>query len=443
MSEKIKYTAPAASRLPKASSKKDEKISDYAGFVAELLDAATRFQKLDRWKSELPAAATHWLLSGGEASGFLGADFRSAWNDFTTSYGIDGYQHRVMEGGQLVLPFGITLGGIPFPPPEEPQFSFIDLFAGIGGFRIALQKHGGRCVFSSEWDRAAQETYFNNFGEYPFGDIRQFTGEGVSDQHIKRLIPDHDVLAAGFPCQPFSHAGVSARRSLGRKHGFECNTQGTLFFDLVRIAKAKRPKVLFLENVRSLKTHDEGRTFETIKRTIEDDLGYSFHYSIVDASSTVPQKRKRCFMVCFRETKTPFEFPDFSGDPIPLKSILEKKTSDWFTLSDKMWQGHIRRTQRNLDRGAGFTAYEADLDKPANTLVSRYWKDGKECLIPQKGLNPRLLTPRECARLQGYPESFRLPTSPNAAYRQFGNSVVVPVVGRIAAAILKALKIKL
>lgn len=427
----------------KQISKAAEEISEYARFVAEFVDAAKRFPKFDKWKNELSAAATHWLLSGGEEAGFFGAEFKAAWADFIKEYGIKDYNSLISEGNQLVLPFGITLGEIPFPPPAEPCFTFIDLFAGIGGFRIALQKNGGRCVFSSEWDKAAQETYFNNFGEYPFGDIRQFTGDVVSDQDLKKLIPDHDILAAGFPCQPFSHAGVSARRSLGRKHGFECNTQGTLFFDLVRIAKAKRPKALFLENVRSLKTHDQGRTFETIKRTIEDDLGYSFHDTVVDASSTVPQKRKRCFMVCFRDKKTTFNFPDFSGEPIPLKTILEKKKlSDWFTLSDRMWQGHIRRTQRNLDRGAGFTAYEADLEKPANTLVSRYWKDGKECLIPQKGKNPRLLTARECARLQGYPESFRLPVSPNAAYRQFGNSVVVPVVSKIATAILTALKLK-
>lgn len=427
----------------KPISKAAEDISEYVRFVAELVDAAKRFAKLDKWKNELSAMATHWLLSGGEETAFYGAEFKFAWSEFISGYGIKGCHSVISEGNQLILPFGITLGEIPFPPPAKARFSFIDLFAGIGGFRIALQNNGGRCVFSSEWDKAAQETYFNNFGEYPFGNIRQFTGDEVSDQDLKKFIPDHDVLAAGFPCQPFSHAGVSARRSLGHKHGFECKTQGTLFFDLIRIAQAKRPKVLFLENVRSLKTHDGGRTFETIQRTIEDELGYSFHHTIVDASSTVPQKRKRCFMVCFRDKKTSFSFPDFAGEPIALKTILEKnKISDWFTLSDRMWQGHIRRTQRNLDRGTGFTAYEVDIEKPANTLVSRYWKDGKECLIPQQDRNPRLLTPRECARLQGYPESFKLPVSPNAAYRQFGNSVVVPVVDKIAVEILKALEHK-
>ena len=191
-------------------------ISEYARFVAELIDSARRFQKLDQWKAELPAAATHWLLSGGEADGILGREFRSVWREFIADYGIHGYDSRIADGDQLVLPFGITLAGVPFPPPEKPLFTFIDLFAGIGGFRMALQRNGGRGVFSSEWDKHAQETYYNNFGEYPFGDIRQFTKDSVTDLELKKLIPDHDVLAAGFPCQPFSHAGVSARRSLGR-----------------------------------------------------------------------------------------------------------------------------------------------------------------------------------------------------------------------------------
>lgn len=414
----------------------------YHELIAELFEAAKNNQTLSRWKNELPAVVTHWLFSGGEYLGISGPEFRKGWKQFLHDYGIDEPTSRTGEGFQLALSFGIDIDGIPFPPPSSPTFRFIDLFAGIGGFRMALQNLGGTCVFSSEWDRAAQETYFRNFGEYPFGDIRNFTNESVGDAELGKLVPDHDVLAAGFPCQPFSHAGVSARQSLGQKHGFECETQGSLFFDLVRIAKAKRPRVLFLENVRNLKTHDKGRTFETIKRTIEDDLGYSFHSTIVDSSSTVPQRRKRCFMVCFRKTNTHFEFPTFTGEAIPLKQALEKgKIDSWFTLSDRMWEGHIRRTKRNLDRGTGFTAFEADINKPANTLVSRYWKDGKECLIPQRGSNPRLLTPRECARLQGYPEKFVLPKSPNAAYRQFGNSVVVPVVQRIGEAIVLALKL--
>ncbi len=329
----------------------------------------------------------------------------------------------------------------PFPPPISPSFRFIDLFAGIGGFRLALQSLGGKCVFSSEWDEAAKFTYFKNYGELPFGDIRQFTDPSISDDRLKQCIPSHDILCAGFPCQPFSHAGVSARRSLGRSHGFECTTQGTLFFDLVRIAKALKPKVLFLENVRNLVNHDKGNTFKTIEKTITEELGYSFHYKIVNARTTVPQKRVRCFMVCFRDADTEFSFPSFDGEPIPLHTILEPEENVVdYTISDRMWAGHQRRTQTNLDRGAGFTTYAAKLDEPANTIVARYWKDGKECLVPQDGKNPRTLTPRECARLQGYPENFILPQAKKHAYMQMGNSVVVPVVKKIAEQIVKKLK---
>lgn len=329
---------------------------------------------------------------------------------------------------------------IPFPPPEDPKFTFIDLFAGIGGFRLALQEQQGKCVFSSEWDRSAKRTYFKNFGEVPFGDIRIFTGEHHDDEMLDALIPNHNILAAGFPCQPFSRAGVSSRSSLGKEHGFACKTQGTLFFDVVRIAKVKRPDVLLLENVRNLKSHDGGKTFETIKETIEKELGYSFFETVVDARTVVPQKRARCFMVCFKDKNLNFEFPEFEGEELPLRGALEKRVLSKYTISDKLWLGHQRRTERNLNRGTGFTAFEANLDKPANTLVARYGKDGKECLIPQKGKNPRKLTPRECARLQGFPENYALPDSDAAAYRQFGNSVPVPVIRCIANQISKTLK---
>jgi DNA (cytosine-5)-methyltransferase 1 len=237
----------------------------------------------------------------------LGKKFNQQWERFMSNYSGGSHGGNVRDGDQLILPFDLSLSDIPFPPPSLPKFRFIDLFAGIGGFRMALQKNGGRCVFSSEWDKAAQETYFKNFGEYPFGDIRQFTADTVSDEQLAHLIPDHDLIAGGFPCQPFSNAGVSARNSLGHKHGFECETQGTLFFDLVRIAQVKRPKVLLLENVRNLKSHDGGRTFATIQRTIEEDLGYSFHSAIIDSCTVVPQRRKRCFMVCFRDQRRPIE----------------------------------------------------------------------------------------------------------------------------------------
>lgn len=326
----------------------------------------------------------------------------------------------------------------PFPPPSAPTFRFIDLFAGIGGFRIALQALGGRCVFSSEWDEAAKKTYFSNFAEVPFGDIRQFTGKSVADDQLSDMIPDHDVLAAGFPCQPFSRAGVSARRSLGQLDGFACETQGTLFFDVVRIASVKRPAILLLENVKNLAGHDEGRTFRVIRQTIEEELGYSFHAGLLDARTLVPQKRQRYFMVCFRDPVGEFDFPDLTGPALPLKSILQKRVDDSFGISEALWNGHKSRTQRNLDRGVGFTALEADLNQPANTLVARYGKDGKECLVPRRGKTPRMLTPRECARLQGFPESFLLPSHRAPAYRQFGNSVPVPVVSLVAQNALKS-----
>ena len=316
----------------------------------------------------------------------------------------------------------------PFPSSRDPKFTFIDLFAGVGGFRLAMQSYGGKCVFSSEWDKFAKGTYFNNYGEVPFGDITQ--------QEIKDFIPTgFDVLCAGFPCQPFSLAGVSARTSLNREHGFGDKTQGTLFFDIMQIVRMRHPKVLFLENVRNLVNHDRGRTFQIIKESIEAE-GYSFNHSIIDASPLVPQKRQRCYMVCVRNDGD-FVFPKIDGPELPLSSILEDHPQEEFTISDALWAGHKRRTATNLKRGAGFTAFTASLDKPAHTLVARYYKDGKECLIPQKGKNPRMLTPRECARLQGFPETFVLPISKSKAYKQMGNSVAVPVLKKIAEQIVK------
>ena len=325
--------------------------------------------------------------------------------------------------------------GIPFPPPKKEKFKFIDLFAGIGGFRIALQRHGGRCVFSSEIDNAARKTYERNFGEIPFGDIRFFTGPEISDEKLKQLIPDHDVLAAGFPCQPFSRAGVSARNSLNKSHGFEDEDQGNLFFDIMRIAALKRPKVLFLENVKNLRSHDGGKTFKIIEKMIKK-LGYSFNPALINAQYLVPQRRERTYMVCVLDDEKQFIFPEIDGIPKILRNYLETDVSEEYTISDKLWEGHQKRSKRNKDRGTGFTVKEADLDKPSNTIVARYYKDGKECLIPQEGKNPRKLTKRECARLQGFPESFILPESKNATYKQFGNSVAVPVIEKITEKII-------
>lgn len=374
---------------------------------------------------EIEAIVTHWLQTPSKKVPFLTASMHEYCVSRVQSLLAESEEERFLikqpvPAYQFSLPIEWT--NIPFPPVQHPSFTFIDLFAGIGGFRIAMQEQGGKCVFSSEWDPHAQKTYEANFGEVPYGDIRKIN---------EKEIPDHDILCAGFPCQPFSLAGVSARNALHTAHGFACETQGTLFFDIVRIVKEKRPRVLFLENVKNLVGHDEGKTFSVIRNTIES-IGYSFSYKVIDASPLVPQKRVRCYMVCLRDGKGPFDFPVISGPPIPLRTILEKEVDDSYTISAKLWQGHKRRTKNNLARGTGFTAFCADLDKPANTLVARYGKDGKECLIPQKSKTPRMLTPRECARLQGFPESFIIAPGKTTAYRQFGNSVAVPVIRLIA-----------
>lgn len=319
--------------------------------------------------------------------------------------------------------FSNVFSEIVLKPYSSKKFTFIDLFAGVGGIRLGFQEHGGTCIFSSEYDKSAQKTYKKNHGETPFGDITKIS---------QSSIPDHDFLLAGFPCQPFSRAGVSARSSIGQEHGFLCESQGTLFFDVMRIAFQKKPKIIFLENVRNILSHDSGNTFKVIQNSIEN-LGYHFSYEIINSNSLVPQNRVRCYMVGVRkDVGEKFKFPTIKGDPLPLKSILEDDPDDIYTISDKLWAGHIQRTNRNIARGTGFTAFTADLDKPSNTIVARYGKDGKECLIPQEGKNPRLLTKREAARIQGFPECFILPETRTPTYKQFGNSVTVPVISKIA-----------
>ena len=326
--------------------------------------------------------------------------------------------------------FDHVFGHLSLKPIKAPAFRFIDLFAGIGGVRLGFQNNGGACVFSSEYEKGAQRTYQENHGELPFGDITLIGAE---------KIPDHDILLAGFPCQPFSHAGVSARTSVGKESGFLCETQGTLFFDVMRVVDTKKPKIVFLENVKNIERHDAGKTFKTIKNSLEES-GYNFFYKIIDSSSLVPQRRLRCYIVAVRrDLNFDFNFPEISGDSLPLMSILEPSVDAMYTISDKLWQGHINRSRRNVERGTGFTAYAADLNKPSKTIVARYGKDGKECLIPQEGKNPRMLTQRECARLQGFPEDFIVPKTRTPAYKQFGNSVVVPVISKLAENIKKEL----
>jgi DNA (cytosine-5)-methyltransferase 1 len=331
------------------------------------------------------------------------------------------------------------------PVDSGAMFSFIDLFAGIGGLRKAMEGSGGRCVFTSEWDRFAQQTYLANFPDNrPIaGDIREVDASAI---------PAHDVLVAGFPCQPFSIAGVSKKNALGRLHGFDDETQGTLFFDVLRILKYHRPAAFLLENVKNLKSHDRGRTFEVIKRKLEDELGYSIRTRIIDAAHFVPQHRERIVIVGFRE-EVPFDFDEIDlpvrGHRV-MKDILHPENglenpeahytlgedavvSDKYTLSDKLWRYLQDYAAKHRAKGNGFGFGLVEGNSIARTLSARYYKDGSEILVSRgEGQNPRRLTPRECARLMGYEEDFRIPVSDTQAYKQFGNSVAVPVFAEVA-----------
>ena len=342
---------------------------------------------------------------------------------------------------------------LPYEPVPSPNadFKFIDLFAGIGGIRLAFEGVGGECVFTSEWDSYAQRTYMANFGgQHPInGDITKIPAEDI---------PDHDVLLGGFPCQPFSIAGVSKKNALGRAHGFADETQGTLFFDVARIIATKRPKVFLLENVKNLQSHDKGRTFDVILRTLRDELGYQVFYRIIDGAHFVPQHRERIIIVGFRD------FVAFDWDMVKLPSkgihklaeIIHKKTGepaldsdgsnyydhvkhkvlDKYTLTDHLWQYLQNYKKKHAAAGNGFGFGLVNPSSVTRTLSARYYKDGSEILFSQgTKKNPRRLTPRECARLMGFPDSFRIPVSDTRAYKQFGNSVVVPVMQAVACAI--------
>ena len=314
----------------------------------------------------------------------------------------------------------------------KKEFTFIDLFAGIGGMRIAFDKAGGRCVFSSEWNKFSQQTYETNFGDIPDGDITEIKAKDI---------PNHDILVGGFPCQPFSLAGVSSKKALGRKHGFEDETQGTLFFDIVRIIKEKKPKAFLLENVKNLKSHDKGKTFKVIMKKLQEDLEYDVHVKIVDASSVVPQHRERIFIVGFRKPMD-FKFPKMIDKRPTLADILQKKVDEKYTLKDGTWNSLQRHKKKHQEKGNGFGFNLVTNTKEiSKTLSARYYKDGAEILIAQKKKNPRKLTPRECASLMGFPKSFKIEVSDNQAYRQFGNAVVVPVVKEIAKEIVRTLRL--
>ncbi|MEX3897329.1 DNA (cytosine-5-)-methyltransferase [Paraburkholderia sp. BR10954] len=341
---------------------------------------------------------------------------------------------------------------------DAARFSFIDLFAGIGGIRMGFEAHGGECVFTSEWNEFSTRTYRENYGQNYgsnaasggahalIGDIVTFPAEDV---------PSHDVLLGGFPCQPFSIAGVSKKNALGRPHGFECTTQGTLFFDVARIIAAKRPAAFLLENVKNLLSHDKGRTFDVILQTLRDELGYEVHYRVIDGQHFTPQHRERIIIVGFRG-KTAFTWDDLRlpDDGPRLGAILHRtdgtepvlpwdhdrffdhaarRVQPKYTLTPKLWAYLQNYAAKHRAAGNGFGFGMAYPDSVTRTLSARYHKDGSEILVYQgEALRPRRLTPRECARLMGFPDTFRIPVSDTQAYRQFGNSVVMPVMREVA-----------
>ena len=336
--------------------------------------------------------------------------------------------------------------------PATGEFRFIDLFAGIGGIRAGFDAIGGRCVYTSEWDKYAQQTYVANYSEDVdhryVGDITQVDADDV---------PDHEVLLAGFPCQPFSIAGVSKKNSLGRAHGFADETQGTLFFDVARIIDAKRPRAFLLENVRNLKSHDGGRTFEVIRHTLGEELDYTISWKVMDARNWVPQGRQRILIIGLDRRQgpsVPFNFDDVVV-PRRLPTMAEvlhpedgseapeghyttgdlAEVDPRYTLTPKLWDYLQNYAAKHRSAGNGFGFGLVGPDSVARTLSARYYKDGSEILVDQgPGRRPRRLTPRECARLMGFPDDFRIPVSDTQAYRQFGNSVVTPMIAAVALA---------
>ncbi len=325
--------------------------------------------------------------------------------------------------------------------PENPYpsgFRFIDLFAGIGGLRRPFEEIGGHCVFTAEWDRWARQTYAANFHDDPLShefaeDVRPYANEPWK-------VPEHDMLLAGFPCQPFSIAGVSKKNALGRPHGFLCDTQGTLFYDLAKIIDFHRPPAFLLENVKNLERHDGGRTFATIMHVLRNELGYHVDYRVINSDAWVPQKRERIFIVGFRDP-TAFSFDDIiipSGRRPVLGDIFETGVPAKYTLTEHLWNYLQRYKEKHQAAGNGFGYSLFGPNDVSRTLSARYYKDGSESLIAQPGNRPRRLTPRECARLMGFDDpagdDFRIPVSDTQAYRQFGNAVVVPVVRAVAMA---------
>jgi DNA (cytosine-5)-methyltransferase 1 len=318
----------------------------------------------------------------------------------------------------------------------KTKFTFIDLFAGIGGIRKGFEHIGGKCVFTSEWDKYARKTYAANFGE----DEASIAGDIWAVP--MDAIPEHDVLVGGFPCQPFSLAGVSKKNALGRAHGFACDAQGTLFFRVAEIIKAKRPAAFMLENVKNLLSHDGGKTFRVIKHVLENELGYHIEHKVIDGKRWTPQHRQRIYIVGFRED-VGFKMPEDAALPesgkITIGTILQDKkdVDPRYTLTDNLWTYLQAYKAKHAKAGNGFGCDVVKSGDTTRTLSARYHKDGSEILIDQgTKKNPRRLTPRECARLMGFDDSFVLPVSDTQLYRQFGNSVVVPAVKAVAEAML-------
>lgn len=395
-----------------------------------------------------PSSAFDYLLAArktktqAEVAKHLGVDVRT----------VRRWQTGEVEPPPYLVPALQQLLPLELPLQGDADFRFIDLFAGIGGIRAAFEAIGGRCVFTSEWDSYAQKTYAANHpdGHPIHGDITQVRAEDV---------PDHDVLLAGFPCQPFSIAGVSKKNALGRAHGFKDETQGTLFFDICRIIEKKQPRAFLLENVKNLTSHDKGRTFDVIKRALADDLGYHIHCRVIDGAHFVPQHRERILIAGFREQGEAAAF-DWNAHPLPakggktLRDILhrtdgtepelawdegkyfdhaKKRVLAKYTLTDHLWTYLQNYAAKHRAAGNGFGFGLVGPDNIARTLSARYYKDGSEILIDQgTRKNPRRLTPRECARLMGFPDTFRIPVSDTRAYKQFGNSVVVDVMKHVA-----------
>jgi DNA (cytosine-5)-methyltransferase 1 len=312
-------------------------------------------------------------------------------------------------------------------------FTFIDLFAGIGGMRLGFESIGGRCIFTSEWNKFSQETYRANHycADHAIaGDITKVPVDAI---------PPHDVLLAGFPCQPFSVVGIGKKKSLGAKHGFQDKVQGTLFFDVARIIAHHKPKAFLLENVKNLLHHDKGRTFKTILDVLEKDLGYHVQYRLLDAKGLVPQSRNRVYIIGFKE-KTDFDFSAFEimyPKQMPTLGDLlmpQSEVPEEFTLSDSGVASIRKKGKRNKSKGHGFTTTYVGPYDIAPTLVACY-ASSQSLYVKQRGKNPRLFTPRECARLMGFPDSFKIPVSKTQAWRQFGNTVVVPLIRQIASAI--------